>query len=376
MRTIAAALAAACLAAGAVPAPAADPALEGRWSEEQARAWYDKLPWLVGCNYMPSHAINQLEMWQADTFDPAANDRELGFAQQLGFTSVRVFLHDIPWKQDPKGFAQRIDRFLGICEKHKIGALFVLFDSCWDPFPKAGKQHEPKPHVHNSGWVQSPGVDILKDPARHDELKDYVVGVIGRFRDDKRVHGWDLFNEPDNRNDPAYIQHEPGNKADLALQLLRKTYAWAREAKPTQPLCSGIWMGDWSSHEKFSPMQRLQIDASDVVNFHCYGNIGEMRGRVEALKRYNRPLLCTEYMARVTGSTFQNILPYLKEQKVAAYNWGFVNGKIQTIYPWDSWRKAYTAEPPVWFHDILRRDGSPFDPKEVETIRSLTGAGR
>ena len=374
MRTFA--LTAFALAAAAPTARAADPALEGRWTEAQANAWYAKRPWLVGCNYNPSSAINQLEMWQAESFDPAANDRELGFAQRLGFTSVRVYLHDIPWQQDAKGFLDRLDRFLAIADRHKIGVLFTLFDSCWDPVPKPGRQRDPKPHVHNSGWVQSPGLEILKDPARHDSLKDYVVGVVGRFRDDRRVHAWDLFNEPDNRNDPAYVKDEPGNKADLALPLLRKAFAWAREAKPTQPLCSGIWWGDWSDDGKLSPMQRVQVEASDVINFHCYGNLDDMRRRVEWLKRYNRPLLCTEYMARVNGSTFQAILPYLKEQKVAAYNWGFVAGKTQTIYPWDSWRKAYTAEPPVWFHDILRQDGTPYDPKEVEVIRSLTGAGR
>jgi hypothetical protein len=313
-------------------------------------------------------------MWQAETFDPAINDRELGFAEGLGFNSIRVYLHDIPMKRDAKGFLDRIDRFLGIADRNRIGVVFVLLDSCWDPFPKAGKQRDPKPHVHNSGWVQSPGLPILTDPARHDEMREYVYGVIRRFREDKRVHAWDLFNEPDNRNLSSYGKHEPENKRELALRLLRKAYRWAREAKPTQPICSGIWYGDWSGDGTLNPMQRLQIEASDVINFHCYGRPDDVRRRVKWLQRYNRPILCTEYMARVTGNTFQAVLPYLKEQKVAAYNWGFVAGKTQTIYPWASWKKPFTAEPPVWFHDILRPDGTPFDPKEVEVIRSLAGA--
>ncbi len=360
-----------------LPARADDPAVPpGRWSEERAQTWSAKQPWLVGSNYITSSAINQLEMWQAETFDPEAIDRELGWAQGLGFTSLRVFLHDIPWRTDAEGFAKRIDRFLEIAEKHKIGAVFVLFDSVWDPFPKAGKQRDPKPHVHNSGWVQSPGLEILKDPARQDALKGYVTGVIRRFGKDPRVHAWDLFNEPDNRNPSSYEQHEPKDKADLAFALLKKTFAWAREAEPSQPLCSGIWSGDWSDHDKLTPLQKFQIESSDVINFHFYGKPGEMKARIGALKRYRRPILCTEYMARPLGSTFQDVLPVLKEEGVGAYNWGFVDGKSQTIYPWDSWKKDYAGEPPLWFHDIFRRDGTPYKPEEVGVIRGLTGVAK
>src|SRR5215213_6658052 len=149
----------------APPAPAAE-----RWSEEKANQWYAGMPWLVGCNFSPSTAINQLEMWQADTFDLPTIDRELGWAEGLGFTSVRVFLHHLLWEQDREGFLKRMDRFLGIAERHQIGVMFVLFDSVWDPHPRLGPQRPPRPHLHNSGWLQSPGYEILRDPRRHDEL--------------------------------------------------------------------------------------------------------------------------------------------------------------------------------------------------------------
>ena len=106
-----------------------------RWTPEQAHAWYAKQPWLVGCNYIPSNAINQLEMWQADTFDPATIDRELGWAASLGFTSVRVFLHDLLWQQDREGFLKRLDQFLAIAERHHIGVMLVPLDGVWDPQP-------------------------------------------------------------------------------------------------------------------------------------------------------------------------------------------------------------------------------------------------
>jgi hypothetical protein len=284
-----------------------------------------------------------------------------------------VFLHNLLWQQDSQGFLHRMDQFLEVADKHHIKITFVIFDSVWDPYPKLGKQREPKPHVHNSGWVQSPGAEMLQNPKRWDaELKPYVQGVIGHFRDDKRVLMWDLMNEPDNTN-PPYKGKEISKKAEPSLVLLTKTWAWARDMKPTQPLTSGVWKDDWANDAKLSQMARLQLENSDVITFHSYGPPEEMRSRIQSLQRFKRPLICTEYMARPLGSTFQAILPLLKGDHVGAYNWGFVNGKSQTIYPWDSWEKPYTAEPAIWFHDIFRKDGTPFDPKEVAVIKQATG---
>ncbi len=349
--------------------PGQEPARPARWTPEQAQQWFIERGWLVGCNFSPSTAINQLEMWQADTFDLPTIDRELGWAKDLGFNSVRVFLHDIPWNADKQGMANRMEQFLAACDKHHIGVMFVLLDACWNPNPKPGKQPAPRPHVHNSGWVQCPSQEILKDPARHDQLQEYVRGVIERFRDDKRIHVWDLYNEPGNRNDSSYGAIELKNKNDLMLALLKKSFDWARAAKPTQPLTSGVWVGEWADE-----IEKVQIEQSDLISFHNYGQPDAMKRCVNNLRRYGRPLLCTEYMARPAGSTFDPVLGYLKQQQVAAYNWGFVSGKTQTIYPWDSWKTRYTAEPPLWFHDIFRPDGKPYDQKEVDYIKWTTGA--
>jgi hypothetical protein len=344
-----------------------------QWTPEQAQRWQASKPWLVGCNFSPSTAINELEMWQAETWDPATINRELGWAQDLGFNSVRVFLHNVPYDQDPKGFLKRMDQFLGLAHQHRIGVMFVLLDSCWDPVVKPGKQRAPVPHLHNSGWVQCPGKEILRDPARHDELKPYIQGVIGHFRKDPRVDCWDLFNEPDNIGS-EYRDTDLPNKPELALLLIRKAYAWAREVNPSQPLTSAVWRGDWSDPAKLNPMEQAQLDESDVISFHNYSKLPEAERCVQNLHRYHRPILCTEYMARPAGSRFDPVLGYFKQQGVGAYNWGFVSGKTQTIYPWDSWKKKYTAEPPLWFHDILHTDGTPYDPEEVRYIKAVTGA--
>jgi hypothetical protein len=344
-----------------------------RWTEARANEWYQKRGWLVGVNYIPSTAINQLEMWQADTFDPVTIDRELGWAQELGFNSMRVFLHDLAYKQDPAGFLDRVDKFLSIADKHHIGAMFVIFDSVWNPEPHAGKQPEPRPHLHNSGWVQSPGAEILGNPSRHDELAPYVKGVVGRFKDDRRIDLWDVFNEPDNDNAISYKDTEIPNKVAMATLLIKKVFHWAREANASQPLSAAPWLPDFGDPTKMNDSDRAMLELSDVITFHNYAKPEDMRVRVANLRKLGRPVICSEYMARPVGSTFDPILGYLKSERVGAYSWGFINGKSQTIYPWDSWKKKYTAEPTVWFHDILRKDGTPFDAKEVAYIRGVTG---
>ena len=346
-------------------------ASQGVWSVARARDWHEERGWRVGCNFTPSSASNQLEMWQEETFDLPTLGRELDLAAGLGLTSLRVFLHDLAWQQDRGSFLHRLDTFLAAAARRGIGILPVLFDGVWNPHPRPGPQPEPRARVHNSGWIQSPGAGALADPVRQDALEPYVQGVIDRFRDDPRIDGWDLFNEPDSPN-PAYRDVEIPDKAERAFELLRKSFAWAREASPTQPLTVGVWRGDWGDRDALSEINQFSLENSDVISFHCYGNLADLASRVEALRRYERPLLCTEFMARSLGSTFDPHLVWMKEHRVGAYCWGFVAGRIQTQYSWDSWVKTYDGEPDPWFHDILRADGSPYDTAEVETIRSLT----
>jgi len=361
------------LSAFAFTTPFAAQAEPGPWPAEKANAWSKAQPWLVGANFGPSTAINQLEMWQAETFDVETIDRELGWAESLGMNSMRVFLHNLLWEQDKDGFLKRMDQFLGLCSKHKIGVMFTLLDSVWDPDPKVGKQREPQKGLHNSGWVQAPGRVILSDAKQHDALKPYVFGVINHFKNDARVHVWDLINEPENDNRSSYGKSEPANKKEMALELTKKCFLWAREAAPSQPLTVGVWIGNWGDPAKLSAIEKLSLEQSDVISFHNYGPLDHLKKCVDNLRRYQRPILCTEYMARPMGSTFDPHLAYLKEQKVAAYNWGFVAGKTNTIYPWDSWQKRYETEPPVWFHDIFRADGTAYRPEEVTFIRKVTG---
>lgn len=373
MKTVRLIFVATVLAAGGMCASAAWGQTE-RWAGQRANAWYAQQPWLVGSNYVPKSAINQLEMWQEETFDPTEIDKELGWAEAMGMNTMRVFLHDLLWQQDAAGFRKRLDRFLTIAQRHHIRPILVLFDSCWDPLPHLGPQHPPIPGVHNSGWVQSPGAAALGDSKHYPRLKAYVQGVVGAFAKDERVLAWDVWNEPGSDNAWIY-PNELKEKKTYVIALLPQVFEWAREVNPIQPLTSGVCCVETSPDgANLGELEQIQLRASDVVTFHNYSWPEYFKRQVAWLKKYNRPVICTEYMARSVGSTFDTVLPIAKEERVGAINWGFVAGKTQTNLPWESWQHPYIHDqPPVWFHEVLRPDGTPYRQAEVDLIRQLTG---
>ena len=325
------------------------------WSKEKASEWYSKKGWLRGCNFIPSTAINQLEMWQKETFDPVTIDRELGYAEGIGFNAMRVFLHHVAWEIDPDGFKKRVDEYLAIADKHHIQTMFVFFDDCWDENYAAGKQRDPKPGIHNSGWIRDPGKLYYDNPALINTLEKYVKDVLTTFKHDKRILLWDVYNEPGNSN--------YGNKS---LVLLGKVFSWGRQINPDQPLSAGLWSKD------LTDLNAFQLKNSDVITYHNYNDEKEHALVIDTLAKYGRPMICTEYMARTRGSKFQNIMPLLKQNNVGAINWGFVSGKTNTIYAWDT-PMPDGSEPKVWFHDIFRKDGTPYSEEEITLIKSLTG---
>jgi hypothetical protein len=331
---------------------ASDAPIEGRWTAARADAWRDQVGWIVGCNFIPSTASNQLEMWQGDTFDVRTIERELEWAASVGMNAVRVYLHDLAWSCDPKGFISRLRRFLSIAAKQRIGVVFVLFDDCWNPEPRIGEQEPPIPGVHNSRWLQSPGAAVVADPLEWTRLRRYVQAVVGALRSDRRVLMWDLYNEPGN-----------SQMGMRSLPLLQAAFAWARQARPTQPLTAGIWAD-------LDELNRFQLANADILTFHNYEDVESLRTQISALAAEGRPIVCTEWMARPT-STIASHLPVFKEAGVGCFMWGLVSGKTQTIYPWGS--PGGGPEPTPWFHDLLRPDGTPYDPAEVSVLRALAG---
>ena len=350
-----------------------------RWSEERAWDWKEENGWMVGTNFNPSTSINQLEFWQENTYDAETIERELEWSAELGMNLHRVYLHNLLWDQDSLGLLKRIENYLKIADSNDIKTLFVLLDDCWHPLPKLGKQPDPIPFVHNSQWVQAPGAYILGDSLRHIEVKNYIKGIVTHFADDQRVIGWDLYNEPGNLNAgvPGYDEFEVKENKDIyTLSLLKKAFKWVREVNPSQPITTSVWKADgkdknWSKSDSLSDLSRFTILNSDIISFHTYGNIDEMRLRINQLKKYNRPILCTEYLARGQGSTFQAMLPLLKKEQVSAINWGFVAGKTNTLFPWSSWEEEFDSLPKIWHHDIFLPDKTPYDQNEIDFLKEI-----
>lgn len=337
-------------------APVSASALDSRrWSAEKANAWYRTHAWMSGANFAPSTAINQLEMWQADTFDPATIDKELGYAEGVGFNTMRVFLHSLAWQQDPAGFKKRLDQYLGIADKHRIQTIFVFFDDCWNKEPKVGVQPAPKTGIHNSGWMQDPGEPVSRDSASFVKLKPYVTDVLTSFAHDKRIVFWDLYNEPGN-----------SGKLNTSLPLVRNVFAWARAVNPDQPLSMGLWNWD------FKALNQYQAAHSDIITYHDYNETAAHQRVIDLLETHGRPLVCTEYMARPRNSRFANIMPLLKKENVGAINWGLVDGKTNTKYQWDV-PIADGSDPIEWFHEVFRRDGTPYRQDEVDLIKKTNG---
>jgi len=325
-----------------------------QWPVAKANAWYAQYKWMSGADFIPSNAINQLEMWQADSFDPATLDKELGYAEGIGFNTMRVFLYSLAWKQDKPGFKKRIDKYLAIADKHHIKTMFVFFDDCWNATAKIGTQPSPKTGIHNSAWLQDPG-NRLNDAGIYPELEAYVKDVMTAFKHDKRILLWDLYNEPGN-----------SGKKEASMGLLTKVFGWARAVNPDQPISAGLW--DWS-FEKLNTYQALN---SDIITYHDYTDEKSHLKTIQFLKTHARPLICTEYMARTRGSKFANVMPMLKAENVGALNWGFVMGKTNTIYAWDN-PIPDGSEPREWFHDIFRQNGTPYIQEEVDLIKKLNG---
>ncbi|WP_189605787.1 cellulase family glycosylhydrolase [Salinimicrobium marinum] len=331
---------------------------EQRWSLEKANQWYEQNDWIVGANFVPSTAINQLEMWQEDTFDPEVIDRELSYAEEIGMNTMRVYLHSLAYKADKEGFKKRMEQYLSIADSHGIKTMFVIFDDVWNADPKIGKQPEPQPGTHNSGWVQDPGYPASIQEENFPELEVYVKDILQTFANDNRILLWDLYNEPGNND-----------KGNESMPLLKEVFSWARAVNPSQPLSVGLWKWELKDLNAFQALN------SDIITYHSYDDPEKHELIIELLKSHGRPMICTEYMARTRNNRFSNTLPMLKNENIGAINWGLVNGKSNTIYAWNTPIES-GEEPTEWFHDVFRKDGTPYRQDEVDLIEDLTSESK
>ncbi len=354
------------------------------WPKEKAWQWYAAVPWLCGFNYLPRTAVNFTDMWQRETFDLATIEEELGWARAAGFNAVRSNLPFIVWQADRDGLFERFGQFLQVATANQLRIVPCPLDDCGfsgdDPY--LGPQKPPVPGVHNSQAAASPGRNVVVDKDKWGEIEEYVKDVVSTFATDARILIWDLYNEPGNRMifRPDAAGMFPEVLEQRSYELMERVFAWARELDPPQPLTVGGWMvpPPWhaseDTHNHF--IDRRAFELSDVLTFHAYCQPARLERVIAKLKRYDRPMLCTEWMARPIGSRIDNQLPIFQREKIGCFQWGLVKGKTQTNVPWPAVKERMMDDGAntEWFHDLLEPDGSPYSPEEIRLIQELVRA--
>lgn len=333
---------------------------KGRWSEEKANEWYYSQDWAVGCDYIVSDAINQIEMWQESTFNPTLIDKELAVAEELGFNTVRLFLHDLVYESDPKGFKMRVAQVLDICEIHGIKVVMTFFTNGgkFDDV-KLGQQPEPTPGIHNPEWRQTPGAKAVNDPAQWPRLEKYVKDILKTFKNDKRIYCWCLYNEPEN-----------DNRGANSLPLMRETFKWAWEVNPDQPLTAPYASLMANDDRSNLAVWGFLAENCDIMSFHCYNPVATLMDKyINPLKKMNRPIICTECVGRPANTLF-DMYAICRKENIGVLSFGLFDSKMQCKFHWDS--KKGAKEPKVWFHDIFHADGTPYDQKEIDFIKDIT----
>ncbi len=355
-----------------------------RWTEDQANAWWQVQHWPAGCNFLPSSAVNFLEMWRDESFDRATIARELCWAADIGMNAIRTNLHYLVWKHDRDGLQARFEWFLGAASEHGLSVMPVLFDDCGfgGAEPVWGAQPDPVPGVHNSRAVASPGRAAVMDRDQWPEFRAYLQDILRAHADDPRILAWDLYNEPGNRMIFAahggYREYDPALAAH-SKALMEHCFAWAREIALSQPLTVAAWRTPKLGHDAPAfddPVDRQALALSDIISFHAYCDLAHAQRYLAQLRAHRRPVLITEWMARTIDSCIADQLPLYHAHKVGAFNWGLVQGRSQTDQPWPLELQAvhgHVEVPDRWFHDLLWPDGRAYDAAEIDVIARLTG---
>ncbi|WOO40151.1 hypothetical protein [Rubellicoccus peritrichatus] len=328
------------------------------WTQEKANAWLAEQPWIAGFNYVPSYAVNSLEQWQEESFDLEVIERELTWGAEIGYRGVRVFLPYTVWKADRDGLFKRFDQFAGICDKLELKIVPVILDDCAFGEPavlesKVGPQREPIPGMILSSWVPSPGNNVPLNPEGVKEIQRYLEDWLNRYADSKSILFWDLFNEP--------LHSAKVGSPEMLQAIFWK--AW--QSRPSQPLTVGVW----SDNVK---LNSIIYTHSDILSFHTYGDTSQIKRMIELMQAQNRPVVCSEWMARPLKSDFEKDLPLFKVKKVMCFQWGLVNGRTQAQFPW--WNKPGQKEgidKAGWFHDVLHTDGTAYRESEITFLKAF-----
>ncbi|MBR3222995.1 MAG: cellulase family glycosylhydrolase [Kiritimatiellae bacterium] len=377
--------AACCLVAAFLPFAAFAAPRTGPWTKEQAWKWYRAQPWMRGCNYMPASAANRVDQWQELGSEERFKEveRELALAESIGFNTLRIIIEEqgfAVWYAEHDGFMERFERYLQIMERHKMRAIVVLGNDCSRPkeiwsFPKTGPQpcdwgyHGGRKRSQHGSFPGAVGYTCMDDPGLRERFFAMCEEVMTKYRADQRIVFWDLWNEPGsgNRRKPEHVA------------LVRRIFDLAWKINPVHPLAADVWTGHYGmSHDDVNNPQVLAGAMSDIISYHCYDDYEAQVRLLSKLRRfYGRPLVNTEWLARIKHNDVFTAYPLYYVEGVGCTCWGFVAGKYQTYEPWEGmWNeiekgseigKSYDMT--KWFHDLYRPSLRPYDPKEIELIK-------
>jgi hypothetical protein len=348
------------------------------WTKDKAWDWYRQTPWLRGCNYMSCDCANRIDQWQELGFEKRLEtaDKELELAASIGYNSIRLILEFIVWEQEHDGFMERFDRYLTTAYKHGIRSLIVFGNDCMPPKDehyrplKLGKQsydwgyHGGRKHSQHQQHNQM-GYHLLDEPELAEKHYEWVHEIMNKYKHDPRIVVWDLYNEAGNVNrDTVTIPH------------VKKFFEIARDVNPDQPITSCLWKG-LSRDNKLPEVEQYILENSDIISYHNYGSYQNNIQIIKRLKEYGRPILNTEWLARMTHNTVQEMYPLFYLEKIGCYNWGLVAGLYQTYEPWNGLWQRYDAgkgenlDFTKWFHDLFRPNHRPYDPNEIDLIKKF-----
>lgn len=355
-----------------------------RWSESQAWDWYEKKPWVMGINYVPSITLHAVELWQEDTYPEVIESvrKEFILMQDIGLNSVRMFLPFHIWFHEKEKFLERLDCFLDELASRNITMMPVLFNDCVG----FGRPKDITPHMshgwqqydigHHGGHKKNPftgeqeqiGWCLWDEPEWQETLEEYLIALLERFGKDERIYIWDLWNEPGN-----------SNRHDRSIPYIKRVFEIARNINPVQPLTAGVWSYPESygvdDSVDVETVQRLALDESDIITFHQYEGIERVNRVVKQLQKEKRPMLNTEWLNRIQDNFVQDNLPLYYKERIGSYSWGLVAGKSQHFLPWDELWNHRQLPLNRWQHDLFDTFYTPYDKKELELMRHFGKKG-
>ena len=352
--------------------------IQGKWSEEKAWQWYNNQPWIRGYSTYPSNCVNRIAMWQEYKHDEVIKqvDCEFALAKETGFNAVRTIVQFDVWLYQHDSFMKNLEEYITVADKHGQKVMLVLGNDCtvaksrWKA-PVFGEQkidwgyHSGIKGGQHAGDYSEAGYQLLDESDLREKFYEMVKEVVSKYAKDERIQIWDIWNEIGNSNRNA-----------TSVPYMEKTFELVRSFSPIQPLTADVWRSWECINDVLTKEEERALELSDVITFHSYAPYSEFVLFIKKLKeKYNRPLICNEWLNRIGDNNVKEIFPLLYLEKIGSYHWGLMQGLSQTFEPWGGYfiRQANgeNLDLTVWQHDIYRFNGMPYIPSEIKIFKKF-----